>query len=93
MKNDFFSYLDGFNLITVIVPKKVDNPNKVFQLDAENESIPLVIKEIIPIGRETKYLCEFNETIELNKAYIVKDEDNNQSFLRMEKLLELNCLI
>lgn len=87
MKNDFFSYLDGFNLISVIVPKQIDKPNKTFQLDAENESIPLIIKEVVSLGRETKYICEFNETIELNQAYILKDEEDNQSFLRMGKIV------
>lgn len=52
MKNDFFSYLDGFNLISVIVPKQIDKPNKTFQLDAENESIPLIIKEVVSLGEK-----------------------------------------
>ncbi len=87
MKNDFFSYLDGFNQITIIVPNAINQDNKTFQLEAENFSTDLKVLEIIPIGRETKYLVEVNETIFLNQSYIVVDEFKNRSFLRIGKVV------
>ncbi len=87
MKNDFFSYLDGFDEITLIVPKKIDKENKTFQLLGENFVTPLLISEVISIGRETKYVCKINDTIFLNKAYVVVDESQNRSFLRIGKVV------
>src|SRR5690554_5469611 len=87
MKNDFFSYLDGFNLINIIVPKKIDNMNKSFVLKSVNQTIPLHIEEITNLGRETKYTCEINETISLNESYNIFDEHQNQSFLRIGKVV------
>lgn len=87
MKNDFFSYLDGFNLINIIVPKKIDNMNKSFVLKSVNQTIPLHIEEITNLGRETKYTCEINETISLNESYNIFDEHSNQSFLRIGKVV------
>ncbi len=87
MKNNFFSYLDGFNLITIIVPNKTNQLNKSFKLEAENVSIPLRIIQTYALGDETKYICEVNETIFLNESYIVIDESNNRSFLRIGKVV------
>jgi len=36
MKNDFYSYLDGFNEITLIVPNSIYKDHKRFHLEAEN---------------------------------------------------------
>lgn len=87
MKNDFFSYLDGFNEITLIVPNELNNKNKKFQLEGENLSSPLVILEIINLSTETKYVCRINDTIILNECYTVVDEDGNRSFLRIGKVV------
>ena len=59
MKNDFYSYLDGFNKITIIYPKEklVNKNNKRFYTLVEHESLELTIKEINDLGREVKYIC------------------------------------
>lgn len=87
MKSDFFSYLDGFNLITIIVPNRLNNPNKQFNLISENETIPLTIVQVEPLGQETKYITEINETIQLNENYYVSDENRRLSFLRVGKIV------
>lgn len=87
MKNDFYSYLDGFNEITLIVPNVIYNENKKFRLEAENFTAELIIQAIIPIGEETKYQCSIDDTVELNESYVVIDEQNNRSFLRIGKVV------
>ena len=69
MKNDFYSYLDGFNEITLIVPNNLYGENKTFTLEGENFSTSLVIYEITLIGDETKYRCGIDDTLYLNKSY------------------------
>ena len=87
MKSEFFSYLDGFNLITIIVPNEINGYNKKFNLIAENETIPLTILHIESLGSETKYTTEVNETISLNESYYVSDEERRLSFLRIGKVV------
>lgn len=87
MKSDFYCYLDGFNLITIILPNKFFNGNKTFTLKALNYSIPLSIIEIESLGNETKYSCEINETIALNETYNIVDENNKVSLLRIGKVV------
>lgn len=87
MKNDFYSYLDGFNEITLIVPNKINNKNKKFHLEAENFTAELIIYDISNLGDETKYQCGIDDTIQLNQSYIVVDEDDNRSFLRIGKVV------
>lgn len=87
MKNDFFSYLDGFNEITIIMPIRLENENKQFELEGENFSTSLIIEEIISIGDEIKYVCSVDDTIYLNESYIVVDEQGNRSFLRIGKVV------
>src|SRR5690554_2955068 len=87
MKNDFYSYLDGFNLITIILPNKLVSNNKSFNLKALDYSIPLTIIKIEALFKETKYSCEINETISLNELYNIVDESNNISHLRVGKIV------
>lgn len=87
MKNDFYSYLDGFNEITIIVPNSISQTNKKFHLEAENFTTELVVNKINSIGEETKYQCSIDDTIELNLSYVVVDELDNRSFLRIGKVV------
>lgn len=87
MKSEFFSYLDGFNLITIIVPNRFNRANKSFDLISENETIPLTIIKVESLGSETKYTTEINETIQLNESYYVSDENRRLSFLRIGKIV------
>ena len=84
MKNDFYSYLDGFNKITIIYPKEklVNKNNKRFYTLVERESLELTIKETHDLGREIKYICSIPESLHLNIAYTVLDERGNRSELR-----------
>lgn len=87
MKSDFFSYLDGFNLVTIMVPKPIDNDHKKFTLESGVQKIALTIVKMQNIGAETKYSCAINDTIFLNQNYMVFDESRNQSFLRTGQIV------
>ncbi len=87
MKSDFFSYLDGFNLITILVPAQTDHTKKTFTLESEYQKIQLMIKEVESLGHEIKFTCEIDESITLNTDYMVFDERRNQSFLRTGKIV------
>lgn len=87
MKNNFYSYLDGFNLITIILPKKLNNESKSFTLKGLNYLILLTIISVEELHNEIKYSCEINDNIILNESYNVVDELNNISFLRVGKIV------
>ena len=84
MKNDFYSYLDGFNKITVIYPKEklVNKNNKSFYTLVEHNKLELSIKEVHDLGREVKYICTIPESLHLNIEYTIVDERGNRSALR-----------
>lgn len=84
MRNDFYSYLDGFNRITIIYPKDklVNKNNKNFFALVEHEKIELTIKDIHDLGKEVKYVCSLPESLHLNIEYAVVDERGNRSELR-----------
>lgn len=87
MKSDFFSYLDGFNQVTIIIPGQFDHSKKSFTLESEYQKIQLTIKEVESLGHEIKFICEIDESISLNTDYMVFDEKRNQSFLRTGKIV------
>ena len=89
MKSDFYSYLDGFNRITIIYPKEklVDKNNKRFYTLVEHESIELTIKETVDLGKEIKYICSLPESLHLNIEYAVVDERGKRSELRAGKIV------
>lgn len=87
MKSDFYCYLDGFNLITIILPNKFLNGDKHFSLKTLNYDIPLTIIKIESLETETKYSCNINESIALNETYYVVDENSNISILRVGKIV------
>ena len=84
MKSDFYSYLDGFNRITIIYPKErlVNKNNKRFYTLIEHEALELLIKEVHDLGGEIKYICSIPESLHLNIEYNVIDERGNRSELR-----------
>ena len=71
MKEHFYSYLDGFNKVTVIYPKDQlsQKTAKTFHVLVENTEIELKIKETIDIGSEIKFVCSLPESLELNVGY------------------------
>ena len=89
MKEHFYSYLDGFNKVTVIYPKEQLTfiNQKAFHVLVENTEVELNIREVIDIGKEIKYVCTLPESLELNVGYTVIDEKNNRSSLRIGSIV------
>lgn len=84
----FFSYLDDFNLITIIVPgtyRQNDIPS--FKVVGNNEEIELEVEKIEIIGPEKKYTVRFDGYILLNKVYYVFDERGESSELFTGKIV------
>ena len=84
MKNKFYSYLDSFNRITIIYPKKLvsDPKEKRFYLLLEEELLTMEVTNIYELEHDYKFSCLLSESIALNIEYSVIDEANNSSLLR-----------
>lgn len=84
MKDNFYSYLDSFNRVTIIYPKKNlgKNKDKSFFVLVEDEMFSLSINEVNDLGKEIKYTCSLPESLALNIEYTVVDEIQNRSVLR-----------
>ncbi len=88
MKNDFYTYLDGFNRITAMYPKNLNNClDQQFCLIDELQSIELKIEEAYDCGHDMKYILSINETVNLNTDYTILDSYNNRSSLRSGSLV------
>jgi pullulanase len=89
MKEQFYSYLDGFNRVTVIYPKEhLSNVNlKKFYVLDEDTKIELTIKETIDLGREIKFICSLPESLSLNIEYTIVDEKQKRSSLRIGSIV------
>lgn len=84
MKNKFYSYIDGFNKITVIIPKRLrHSQEKKFTLFNGIEHVDLQISGYEVIGEERKYSLVLHESLDLTKDYTVYDEQGDTSFLRI----------
>jgi pullulanase len=84
----FYSYLDDFNLITIIVPKSYrEHDIPCFKVVGNEEEIELEIEKIEIIGLEKKYTARFDGYILLNKVYYVFDDDGESSELFTGKIV------
>lgn len=84
----FFSYLDDFNLITIIVPesyREKDIPG--FKVVGNDEEMELEIEKIEIIGFEKKYTCRFDGYVLLNQVYYVFDDQGVSSELYTGKIV------
>ena len=86
MNNEFYSYLDGFDTITLIIPKSIYDENAKYSLIGDGEVIDLTIKERYDLGNEEKIVVSFDAYLKLELSYSVGDTNNNISLLRMGKI-------
>ncbi|WP_168169703.1 type I pullulanase [Candidatus Izimaplasma sp. ZiA1] len=86
--NRYYSYLDDFNEITIIVPKNFRNDLiSNFEARGNDEVIPLEIIKAETFDTEIKYTTRLDGYILLNKTYIVYDDDDNKSELFTGKIV------
>ena len=86
MNNSFYSYLDSFDSITLIIPKDIYNFDSTYSLIGNNEIIDLQIKDRFDLGNEEKIITTFDAYLKLEIPYDVVDSRGNKSFLRMGKI-------
>ena len=78
----FYSYLDDFSQITVIVPLKYRNDFvKSFKVIGNDEEIELEIISSELIGEERKYITRFDGYILLNHMYHIFDDLDESKFI------------
>lgn len=87
MKNDFYSYLDSFNKITIIINHELCNQDKTFCILRDDYADSLIIEGCEALGPNLKYTCRVSETVMLNIEYTILDESNNRSILRSGKIV------
>jgi pullulanase len=84
----FYSYLDDFSQITVIVPLKYRNDFvKSFKVIGNDEEIELEIISSELIGEERKYITRFDGYILLNHMYHIFDDFDESSELFTGKIV------
>lgn len=84
MKNKFYSYIDGFDRITIIVPHKYRTTVvKKFLISSGLDRDEVIINSVENLGNEKKYICSITEAINLNKDYVIFDDQNERSNLRI----------
>lgn len=86
MNDSFYSYLDSFDSITLIIPKNIYDEFRTYRLVGNDEIIDLQIKERIDLGIEEKVVTTFDAYLKLELSYEVIDSNNNKSFLKMGKI-------
>jgi pullulanase len=88
MSSNFYSYLDDFTQITVIVPLKYrEDFVKSFKVIGNDEEIDLEIISTELIGNERKYITRFDGYILLNHMYHIFDDRNESSELFTGKIV------
>ncbi len=86
--NKFYSYLDDFNQITIIVPLSYRNDYvEFFRVSGNDEEINLEIISNELIGDERKYITRFDGYILLNKMYSIYDDLKTTSELYTGKIV------
>jgi len=84
----YYSYLDDFNLITIIVPFKYrEDLAAFFKVVGNDEEIDLEIISTEVLGQERKYTCRFDGYILLNQMYFIYDENDETSELFTGKIV------
>ena len=84
----FYSYLDDFSQITVIVPNKYrEDFVKSFKVIGNDEEIELEIISSEILGTERKYITRFDGYILLNQMYHIFDDYNESSELFTGKIV------
>ncbi|MBU1145069.1 MAG: type I pullulanase [Firmicutes bacterium] len=83
----FYSYLDNFDELTIIIPLKNYRDNNHYRLVGNDEWIELTIRQKLNLGVEVKLICSFDAYIDLGKTYYVENEELEQSELYTGKIV------
>ena len=82
------AYIDSYELISVLVEKSLCYPIKVFYLVDGDKKKKLEYLDLAEDCYEFyKFRMKFDNSIELNKEYIIEDECGNRCFLRSGSII------
>ena len=84
---EFYSYLDDFDELTIIVPMRWYRDNNSYALIGNDETVELVIEEKANLGTEVKLICSFDAYIRPEILYFVVDEAGVRSELQTGKIV------
>ncbi len=87
MQGKIEAYIDSYDFITILIDRSIKFDDKEFYLVENNKSQELEIINCIDEGDFFKYLVRFIPTIELQKDYIIKDENDNNTLLRSGSII------
>ena len=82
MQGKIEAYIDSYDYLTILIDKSLKGNEKKFYLVDKNKTEELEILNYIEERDFYKYIVKFIPTIELNKDYIIKDENDNNTLLR-----------
>lgn len=86
-KQNFYSYLDDFDEVTIIIPKKNFQSENSYYLVGNEEVIDLKVSQILDLGDEYKLITHFKAYIDLGKIYQVEDASGDISELYTGKIV------
>ncbi len=87
MNSSFYSYLESYEKISIIVPKNLYDPKETYKLTGNGEVIDLIIFEHFSIGDEEKIVANFDAYLKLEEPYYVVSSNGDKSYLRMGKIV------
>lgn len=86
-KQKFYSYLDDFDEVTMIIPKENYKKKNSYFLVGNDEVIDLNVSQRLEIGPEYKLIAHFKAYIDLGKIYHVEDASGEISELYTGKIV------
>ena len=81
MEKKMLAFIDSFELITILIDKKLHKKNKRFYLEEDGKKRELQILAKYEENDFYKYSVKFIRGIELHKDYIIEDEFGNSTML------------
>jgi pullulanase len=87
----FFAYLDGMNIITILLPLSYHHGmSSTFYMTTDTLRIPLQILEKMEIERNQKYVCQFEGILSFEKQYWILDEHGGKTDLQIGAVIRTN---
>ncbi len=80
--NKIYAYIDSYEIITILVDKTINKPNKSFYLNDGITNEQFMVYASYEESEFYKYVVNFIKGISLHKDYYVIDEEGNKALLQ-----------
>ena len=87
INRQFEAFLDELDVITILVPKDLEQENKLFYIDINNKNELLIMKEKINLGSQMKYVCQLSTEIQFGLTYMIIDESGENTDLQIGSVI------